>query len=235
MSKYGHGSASGTKEYFDAEEVLNTKAEQLVEMIKAAKHFVIFTGAGISTSVGIPDFRSGPKTVLKTGAGLWEKKAPPKKGSKVVMNRVVPSFTHMALVGLMQAGILKFLVSQNIDGLHRKSGIPYEQLAEVHGNRNLEKCAKCGRHYLRDFRTRTALDVHDHKTGRKCDDPKCGGDLYDTIINFEEDLPKRDLDLGFGHCGEADLCLVLGSSLVVTPAADMPALAAHHGRLAIVK
>ena len=214
---------------------MNNKVDVIAGMIKAAKHFVVFTGAGISTSVGIPDFRSGPKTVLKTGAGLWEKTAPPKKGSKIVMNRAIPSLTHMALLKLMQEGALKFLVSQNIDGLHRKSGIPYEQLAELHGNRNLEKCAKCGKHYLRDFRTRTALDVHDHKTGRKCDDPKCAGELYDTIINFEEDLPERDMKLGFQHCGEADLCLVLGSSLVVTPAADMPALAAQKGGLVIVK
>ena len=236
MSKYGHHSERATKEYFDPEEVLISKAEKLAEMIKAAKHFVVFTGAGISTSVGIPDFRSGPKTVLKTGAGLWENKTAPKKGSKkMVMNRAIPSITHMSLHQLVQDGIVKFLVSQNIDGLHRKSGVPYEKLAELHGNRNLEKCGKCGKHYLRDFRTRTALDVHDHKTGRKCDDPKCGGDLLDTIINFEENLPERDLNLGFEHCGKADLCLVLGSSLVVTPAADMPRLSGKNGKLVIVK
>jgi len=239
MSQYGHQTESATKEYFDSEEVLDAKAEKLAELIKNAKHFVIFTGAGISTSVGIPDFRSGPKTVLKTGAGLWQQKGLPVKkggsGKKMVLNRAVPSATHMSIYKLMEEGVLKFLVSQNIDGLHRKSGIPYEKLAELHGNRNLEKCGKCGKNYLRDYRTRTALAVHDHKTGRFCDDPKCGGELYDTIINFEENLPQRDMDLGFAHCGEADLCLALGSSLVVTPAADMPAMAAKHGKLVIVK
>eukprot|EP01022_Parablepharisma_sp_SALTPOND_P000917 TRINITY_DN105249_c1_g1_i1.p1 TRINITY_DN105249_c1_g1~~TRINITY_DN105249_c1_g1_i1.p1 ORF type:complete len:460 (+),score=31.77 TRINITY_DN105249_c1_g1_i1:186-1382(+) len=235
MSKYGHVDSSGTKEYFDSEEVFDSKVEKLAAMIKAAKHFVVFTGAGISTSVGIPDFRSGPKTVLKTGAGLWQRTSASKKGQKMIMNRAVPSLTHMALFKLIEEGVVKFLVSQNIDGLHRKSGIPYESLAELHGNRNLEKCAKCGKHYMRDFRTRTALDVHDHKTGRKCDDPKCGGDLYDTIVNFEESLPKRDMNLGFEHCAKADLCLALGSSLVVTPAADMPALSAKYGKLVIVK
>ena len=235
MSKYGHASASATKEYFDHDEVLDAKATKLVEMIKAAKHFVVFTGAGISTSVGIPDFRSGPKTVLKTGAGLWQRRSSSTKGAKMVMNRAVPSLTHMALLKLIDEGILKFLVSQNIDGLHRKSGITYEKIAELHGNRNLEKCGKCGKNYMRDYRTRTALEVHDHKTGRKCDNPKCGGDLYDTIVNFEENLPERDINLGFEHCGKADLCLALGSSLVVTTAADMPAQSAKNGKLVIVK
>lgn len=72
---------------------------------------------------------------------------------------------------------------------------------------------------MRDFRCRTAEKVHDHKTGRKC---ICGGDLFDSIINFGENLPEKDLDDGFEHSKNADLCLVLGSSLRVTPAADMP-------------
>lgn len=74
---------------------------------------------------------------------------------------------------------------------------------------------------MRDFRCRTAEKVHDHKTGRKC---VCGGDLFDSIINFGENLPEKDLDDGFEHSKKADLCLVLGSSLRVTPAADMPQL-----------
>lgn len=69
---------------------------------------------------------------------------------------------------------------------------------------------------------RNAQKVYEHKTGRKCDNPKCGGDLEDTIINFNENLRETDLDLGFGHSAEADLHLVLGSSLRVTPAANMP-------------
>lgn len=75
---------------------------------------------------------------------------------------------------------------------------------------------------MRDFRVRNAQQVHDHKTGRKCEDPLCKGDLIDTIINFNENLREKDLDLGFGHSAIADLHLVMGSSLRVTPAADMP-------------
>ena len=105
-----------------------------------SKYFIAFTGAGISTSCGIPDYRSGVNTVLPTGPGAWEKKAQkvksdPKK--KVDMNKAIPSFTHMALVSLERAGLLKYLVSQNTDGLHMKSGFNPKKLSDLHGNRNL--------------------------------------------------------------------------------------------------
>ena len=136
----------------------------------------------------------------------------------------------------MEEGYLKFAISQNTDGLHRKSGIPPSKLAEVHGNTNLERCKKCKKEYLRDYRVRTAANVHDHKTTRKCTVPGCHGDLYDTIINFGENLPERELAEGFSHGKSADLCLAMGSSLRVTPAADMAADTAEHGgRLVIVK
>jgi len=88
----------------------------------------------------------------------------------------------------MKKGYLKHIISQNIDGLHRKSGILSKDISELHGNTNLEICKKCGKDYMRDFRVRTALKCHDHKTGRKCDNPACKGDLYDSIINFGENL-----------------------------------------------
>lgn len=135
----------------------------------------------------------------------------------------------MALVELMERGHLKHVVSQNVDGLHRKSGIPSHNISEVHGNTNLEKCTSCGREYMRDFRCREAQKVHDHKTSRKCDDPDCRGQLIDTIINFGENLDENILNSGFGNCRSADLCLAMGSSLRVTPAADMPASTAEGG------
>ncbi len=73
-----------------------------------------------------------------------------------------------------------------MDGLHRKSGIPPENITELHGNTNVEICTKCHREFLRDFRVRTAQHVFDHKTGRYCDDSQCKGELIDTIINFKE-------------------------------------------------
>ena len=92
----------------------------------------------------------------------------------------------MALVEMMNKGYLKHVVSQNIDGLHRKSGIPADQISELHDNTNCELCSKCKTKYMRDFKVRTANKVHDHKTGRKCDNKNCNGDLYDSILNFGE-------------------------------------------------
>ena len=140
-----------------------------------------FTGAGVSTSTGIPDYRSGYKTVLETGPGQWELEAYKLKYKQDMLRNGKPlpaaqtrsfhiaearaSLTHMALVELQSRGILKGVVSQNVDGLHRKSGIIPENMAEVHGNINLEYCSRCNKEHMRDYRTRTAKTVHDHKTG----------------------------------------------------------------------
>jgi len=114
------------------------------------------------------------------------------------------------------------LISQNCDGLHRRSGFSQEKIAELHGNSNIEVCSKCGKEFLRDYKAVApyAISVHDHRTGRNCD--LCQGDLVDTIINFGEDLPADQLEAGFENADKADLCLVLGSSLTVSPACNMP-------------
>ena len=215
------------KEYFDSEEVLVEKIDQLARWIRESRYCIVFTGAGISTSTGIPDFRSGMNTVLSTGPGVWERKAlgvqlPSQQKKIQTVLKALPSPSHMALVKLQQEGLVKFVVSQNTDGLHRRSGLDPSFLAELHGNTNMERCLKCGSKFMRDFRTRTAKKVHDHLTGRSCDDPKCGGPLVDSIINFNEDLPEDELENGFRHAKLADLCIVLGSSLRVYPAADIP-------------
>lgn len=168
-------------------------------MILSSENLVAFTGAGISTAAGIPDFRSGANTVLKTGAGAWEKHAiidkarkegkvlnEPTNKNRTAVSKALPTKCHMSMVELMNKGLLKHIISQNCDGLHRKSGIPKNQISELHGNTNLEICRDCGAEYLRDFRTRNAQNVKEHKTGRKCD--QCQGDLHDSIINFGENL-----------------------------------------------
>jgi len=236
MASTAHKTEDEKKEYFDTKEDLEKKVDQLAELIKKSKHFVVFTGAGISTSTGIPDFRSGYNTVLETGPGAWEKMAvekPDKKRKIVPFLSAIPSYTHMAFVKLMEKGILKFVVSQNVDGLHRKSGIPPDKLAELHGNVNLEKCKKCHKEYLRDF---DVGGTASHVTGRRCTVPGCNGLLYDTIINFGENLPAREIEAGYDNCIKADVCLCLGSSLRVTPAADMPLqMVKAGGQLFIVK
>lgn len=178
-------------------------------------------------------------TVLKTGPGVWElrakKKARARSTSTTTTLKAIPSFTHMTLLELEKAGHLAYLISQNTDGLHRRSGFPPEKLAEVHGNSNLEVCDTCSHQYLRDYRARNAKGkgkVHYHYTGRRCAVEGCNGKLQDTIINFGEE--PRQLDEGFAHAYESDLCLAMGSSLRVTPAADMPEIVADKGRLVIV-
>lgn len=213
------------KEYFDSETLLADKITVLADLIKNSKHFVVFTGAGISTAAGIPDFRSGHNTVLKTGAGLWERHATEKDTKidhKQLAMSAIPTKTHMALLKLKQAGILKFLISQNTDGLHKKSGFLSSEMVELHGNANIEYCANedCKAIYHRAYSCRTAKEAKQHKTGRFCDN--CQHELRDSIVSFGDSLPEYDHDMGFKQAKKADLILCLGSSLRVRPAADMP-------------
>jgi len=230
-----------TKEYFDEADVLSEKIEKLANMIKASEHFIAFTGAGISTAAGIPDFRSGKDTALKTGAGVWTKRAADKKGEKYKQGKSIrdklqalPTKSHMSLLKLEQEGLLKHLISQNCDGLHRRSGFPVDKLSEVHGNTNLEYCRNCGKQYLRDYRCRVINRSASHLTGRKCTKGKCRGQLLDSVINFGQALPQKPLDDGFENAEMADLCLVLGSSCTVNPAADMPRKVGERGKNLVI-
>ena len=121
---------------FDDESVVKKKCNKLVEWLKESQHTVVHTGAGISTSAGIPDFR-GPK-------GVWTLE---KKGIKPEIdkdfNETVPTKTHMALKKLIDENAIHFIVSQNIDGLHLKSGVPREKITELHGNMFVDKCNSC--------------------------------------------------------------------------------------------
>ncbi|KAL2196923.1 DHS-like NAD/FAD-binding domain-containing protein [Corynascus similis CBS 632.67] len=207
-------------ELIESKEDLEQKARQLADMIRQSKHFIVFTGAGISTSAGIPDFR-GPE-------GAWTLQAQGRQRAAPTTStlQAIPTATHMALVELQNRNILKYVVSQNCDGLHRRSGILPDKISELHGNNNREVCKDCGKEYLRDFRAVAddTKSIHDHRTGRRC--ALCNGVLHDTIVNFSEPLPKRDLKLAFEHAEHADLCLVLGSSLTVSPANEIPRAAA---------
>ncbi|OTA91089.1 hypothetical protein M434DRAFT_397462 [Hypoxylon sp. CO27-5] len=197
----------------ESPEAVDRKAEVLANRIRQSKHLIVFTGEGISTSAGIPDFR-GPQGRQPTGG--------------VGTLQAVPTPTHMALVELQNRGILKYLASQSCDGLHRKSGILPDQISELHGNNNREYCKDCGKEYMRDFRAVASYEktVHDHRTGRKC--ARCGGVLLDSIINFGEPLPAQTLQPARDHAKKADICLVLGSSLTVSPANKIPMIVGYH-------
>ncbi|XP_058219943.1 NAD-dependent protein deacetylase SRT1-like isoform X3 [Rhododendron vialii] len=203
----------GMSEIFDPPDALQQKIEQLAMMIHKSKHLVVFTGAGISTSCGIPDFR-GPKgiwTLQREGKGVPEASLP--------FDRAMPSITHVALVELEKAGILKFVISQNVDSLHLRSGIPREKLAELHGNSFMEICPKCRAEYLRDFEVET---IGLKETSRRCSDVNCGAKLKDTVLDWEDALPPKEMNAAERHCRMADIVLCLGTSLQITPACNLP-------------
>ncbi|KAJ1441232.1 Sirtuin family [Sesbania bispinosa] len=215
----------GMAEYFDPSHVLREKIERLAIMIKKSKHLVVFTGAGISTSCGIPDFR-GPKgiwTLQREGKVLPEASLP--------FHRAVPSLTHMALVELEKTGILKFVISQNVDGLHLRSGIPREKLAELHGNSFMETCPSCGAEYFRDFEVET---IGLKETSRRCSDATCGARLKDTVLDWEDALPPKEMDPAEKHCKQADIVLCLGTSLQITPACNLPLKALRGGGKVVI-
>ncbi|KAL9999827.1 putative histone deacetylase [Helianthus debilis subsp. tardiflorus] len=210
----------GMSEFFDTQDVLQHKIKQLAQMIKKSKHLVAFTGAGISTSCGIPDFR-GPKgvwTLQREGKGVPEASLP--------FHRAAPSATHMALVELERAGILKFVISQNVDSLHLRSGIPRHKLSELHGNSFREVCPSCSTEYVRDFEVET---IGLKETSRRCCDPKCGAKLKDSVLDWEDELPPKEMKAAEKHCRTADLVLCLGTSLQITPACNIPLKCIRNG------
>nr|XP_027064735.1 NAD-dependent protein deacetylase SRT1-like isoform X3 [Coffea arabica]XP_027064736.1 NAD-dependent protein deacetylase SRT1-like isoform X3 [Coffea arabica]XP_027064737.1 NAD-dependent protein deacetylase SRT1-like isoform X3 [Coffea arabica]XP_027064738.1 NAD-dependent protein deacetylase SRT1-like isoform X3 [Coffea arabica] len=131
----------------------------------------------------------------------------------------MPSLTHVALVELEKAGILKFVISQNVDSIHLRSGIPREKLAELHGNSFMEICPSCGAEYLRDFEVET---IGMKETPRRCSDIKCGAKLRDTVLDWEDALPPKEMNAASKHCRMADVVLCLGTSLQITPACNLP-------------
>lgn len=201
------------------------------KIIKASKHLVIFTGAGISTESGIPDFR-GPQ-------GVWTLKAQGKKPKQTVSwDKVKPNNGHYALVELQNMGLMKFLISQNVDGLHLASGIKPELIAEFHGNRTLMRCLSCDR----QFPKKDLWDERKWGNGYRTSPvipgqpvcPECRGRIISSVVNFGDPIPEKELRLSISHSQKADVFVAIGSSLTVTPAADMPLKAKTNGAALII-
>jgi len=129
-----------------------------------------------------------------------------------------PTLTHMALVRLLESNYLKYLVSQNCDGLHVKSGIPAAKISELHGNTNVEACAKCAKLYYRNFRVRKVQN-RANLTGRRCE---CGTPLRYTTVAFGQSMPDECFTRAEQNSEIADVTLCLGTSMRVTPACDLP-------------
>jgi mono-ADP-ribosyltransferase sirtuin 6 len=221
MAHSAHTSQEEIQEHYDSPELFESKLDKLAELVRESKHFVIFTGAGISTDAGISDFR-GPN-------GVWTLRA---QGKTPTVSRstvkAVPTVTHMAIQKLQEVGICKYLISQNCDGLHRRSGIRPEKISELHGNSNIEYCESCLCEYLRDFACKRVVPhSKDHYTGRHClrktrEGTACNGRLMNSTIDFGQNLPEVPLQRALNHSLKSDLHLVLGSSLRVTPACNLP-------------
>ncbi len=208
----------------DFEEKINLAAKWIAE----SERLVIFTGAGISTGSGLPDYR-GPD-------GVWtrrDKGLPPPK-LKVPFDQIKPNPNHYAIVELLEMGKLNYLISQNVDGLHAKSGIPFDIFAELHGNQFFMKCLSCGKKMLFEeagwdqniwgpgYRTSSVREGQP-----TC--PYCNGRIISSIVNFGDFLPHDELQESAVRSARADVFFVIGSSLVVAPAMDLPGIAKENG------
>jgi NAD-dependent deacetylase len=207
---------------------LSDHINTVARLIASSKHLVAFTGAGISTDSGIPDFRGPDGVWTRRDAGL------PPPAWKTPQSKVQPNASHKALVELQEMGLLKYLISQNTDGLHLRSGIRPELIAELHGNGGLMRCLGCDRQFPRasvgwdraafgpGYRTQAPV-----KGQPPC--PACGGRLISSVVNFGDPLPAKELKLAAAHAKKCDVMLALGSSLVVNPAASLVGLALQSG------
>lgn len=209
-----------TAEYFDSPELIEARASQIAEKLATSKHPIAFCGAGLSTMSGIPDYRSGYQTVLATGPGKWESDENKAKYAKKPIRKKAqeawPNHGHLALATLANNGFIKFVISQNVDGLLQRAGVKENQISELHGNIFSEHCTSCGKTYWRDFAI-PDFEKKIHETGRYCD---CGHSksLRDSLIYFGDSLNKKEMEACNSQIKHADFCLVLGSSLQVQPA-----------------
>ncbi|HJX12193.1 MAG TPA: Sir2 family NAD-dependent protein deacetylase [Dehalococcoidales bacterium] len=191
---------------------LNQRIDTLARWMLEAKYPVVFTGAGVSTESGLRDFR-GPD-------GLWTRRDKGLATPQQDFTGAGPNAGHRAIAELQDLGRLAFLISQNVDNLHLKSGIRPERLAELHGNLTKVRCTDCGFKMDR-FEDQAAC-------------PLCGGRLVSTVVNFGQSLPAKDLAESYEHSQKCDLFIVVGSSLVVYPAADMPRVALQAGAKLVI-
>jgi len=217
-----------------------TKVDVLKRMIASAESIVAFTGAGISTESGIPDFRSP--------GGIWSKYRPIEFGeflasaearreswrrkfaTHATLQRATPNAGHRALARLVEQGKMTAVITQNIDGLHQASGVPDDRVIELHGNTTYAACLDCRRRYELDW-VREVFAVDERLP--VC--TACGGHIKTATISFGQSMPEAEMERALAATLAADLFIVLGSSLVVYPAAGFPVLAKRNGaRLVIV-
>lgn len=224
----------------DSHDDLKSGVARLEAMIVAASSVLPFTGAGLSTECGIPDFRSP--------GGLWTQNKPiafdvfladatmrneawrRRFAMQEVFDGARPGRGHVALARLVRTGRAPAIITQNIDNLHQDSGVDGERIIEIHGNTTYATCLSCGlRHDLDWIRPRFVAEGE----APPCRD--CGGILKTATISFGQPMPAEAMRRAVALARSCDLFIAIGSSLVVYPAAGLPALAKENGaRLVII-
>ncbi len=215
---------------------METSVEKLTSLIHGARRIVVFSGAGISTESGIPDFR-GP-------GGVWEKFDPnefhidrflaSEESRRRYWQRTTqfyaeiasakPNAAHRAVVNLEKLGRLSAVITQNVDGLHQIAGNSPERVIELHGTSRFVACMNCGdRHPREVFQELVTAE------GEAPPCEKCGGLMKPATVSFGQQLPQEALERAALETEQCDLYLVIGSSLVVYPAAGFPLLAVQKG------
>ncbi|KAI6220363.1 hypothetical protein M3Y99_01610600 [Aphelenchoides fujianensis] len=186
----------------------------------------------MSTAAGIPDFR-GPN-------GIWTKEKRSKKARKIEekdepkedlrFEHARPTLSHHILIALEKHNYVKYLLTQNVDGLHSRFGFPMDRLAEVHGNVFVERCDRCQK---QAFRETPLLSVGRRPTGRNCERSvagrACRGKMCDFLLDWEDELPEPEFSICNKFAAAADLSICLGTTLQIEPVGKMPLLAKKNG------
>jgi len=222
------------------EENLDVLADRVADLIINAKRVVVFTGAGVSTESGIPDFRSP--------GGIWERFDPedftyqkfvrdPEARKKQwqmlrggdLATEPKPNPAHYAIAELDRLGKLDCVITQNVDNLHQRAGVPDDKVFELHGNMQWVVCLSCGRRYpIEQIKTR--LDEDEEIP----DCEACHGILKPAAVFFGEALPEKVLREATYHSSHCALIIVIGSTLIVYPAAYMPIYAVESGAKLVI-
>ena len=220
---------------------MEDKLKQVARWIAASKRVIVFSGAGLSTESGIPDFRSP--------GGVWDRYNPEdfyfqnflaSETSREKYWRMAtemyepirmaqPNQAHLAIAELENLGKLDCVITQNIDGLHFKAGNSEERVIQLHGTATFVSCLSCKKRFDRD-------EIQERiKKGEKaprCDN--CDGLLKPATISFGQSMPEKETEEAYHRSSLCDLFLVIGSSLVVQPAASMPLIAKRNGAKLVI-
>jgi NAD-dependent deacetylase len=214
--------------------------DELRALLDAARRVVFFTGAGISTESGIPDFRS-------PGTGLWTKMKPTMFQEFVAsdavrqeswrrlftgdrkMQSAKPNKGHDAIAKLIREGKASAVITQNVDNLHQAAGVDADRVIELHGNARYAKCLDCDTRY-----EMADLEQQFNATGRVAACGRCGGIVKTAVISFGQAMPEHAMQRAQAHTLDCDLFIVVGSSLVVYPAAGFPELAKQLGAKLVI-